>query len=171
MQPFVLADKYLDILWLPNMVVFNQYSASKLLGLMENQRSLYWLVKRQVIELHFDFQVEIQCRNMNFDLFPMDTQICYLVLTESKYLNSKDIFFDLAKFSFEPSTHENTLDYIPNITKSDVQSLVILEDWENFKSCLSIASLTIRLERKSWHYLMNHYMTSGLLAIVSWVHC
>ena len=169
MQPFVLADKYLNILWLPNMVVFNQYSESRLLGLMENKRSLYWLVKQQFIELHFDFQVAVQCHNMNFDLFPMDTQICYLVLTESKYLNSKDIVFDLAKFSFNPSTHENTLDYVPNITKSDIQSLVILEDWKDFKSCLSIASLTIRLKRKSWHYLMNHYMTSGLLAIVSWV--
>ena len=154
-------------LWQASMIILEQYSPIKKLGF--TGKGLYISNKNYeeyVIIMYNEFQVTIQCPEMNFDYFPLDSQICHLRIGDIRLNDQRNLQYSLEAFQFNAKAHLNTLDYQPKVEELQ-ESLQFISLVGNMT--MKVAGLTIHLKRNSKQYILNYFLPSGLLTTFSCV--
>ena len=156
-------------LWQPSMIILEQYSPIKILGF--TGKGLYVSNKNYkeeyaVMIMYKIFQVTIQCPEMNFDYFPLDSQICHLRIGDMRLNDQRNLQYWLEGFQFNANAHLNIIDYEPKVEELQ-ESLQFISLVGNVT--MKVAGLTIHLKRNSKYYILNYFLPSGLLTTFSCV--
>ncbi|XP_065212052.1 pH-sensitive chloride channel 2-like isoform X2 [Planococcus citri] len=166
-------------LWTPHMYIVNEYE-SRVMG-SGNQDILVTVMPDGTVLYSTRLKVTLLCL-MNLRKFPFDEQECPLVL-ESWTYNTNELLLSWEKLS--PVVQNSRL----HMTEYNLASIwtnstfvmysLPLDTWttseENYhyfgKFAGNYSSLTVyfKLEREAGHYLMDYYVPSILLVVVSWV--
>ena len=111
------------------------------------------------------FESAIYCP-MKFESYPLDKHECHFMLGSYSF---DDRFMDFKLDSsdiFQIENQVSNLDYAPS-----VRSLPKSKQFKSYGSLnYSITGCEIRLERNIKQYIVNYYIPSGLLVMVSWVN-
>ena len=166
---FLLLDETLEsYLWQPSVYILEQFSPIKILGFKND--ALYVAnkdyVKYAEIFMYKRFQVAIQCPEMNFDYFPLDSQICHLRMGDLLLNDQRNLQYWSEYFHFDAKAHLNTLDYQPKVEELS-KSLQYVPLGIN--ATMKVTGLTIHLRRNSKSYILNYFLPSGLLTTFSFV--
>ena len=156
-----LDESFFSQLWKPD-VYFYHLKDIKQHSFFHDFEGLYFV--NNSLLYNGEYEVAFYCR-MIFEKYPLDAHVCDFKLTSFSY-DSSIINFTLNKLLFEESQQVSLLDYsitvdhLPEAKRGigEYGSLV----WE-------AAGCEIRLERNIRKYVVNYYVPSGLLAMVSWV--
>ena len=156
-----LDESFFSQLWKPD-VYFYHLKDIKQHSFFHDFEGLYFV--NNSLLYNGEYEVAFYCR-MLFERYPLDEHVCDFKLTSFSY-DSSVINFTLNKLLFEESQQVSLLDYsitvdhLPQAKRGigEYGSLV----WE-------AAGCEIRLERYIRKYVVNYYVPSGLLAMVSWV--
>ena len=156
-----LDESFFSQLWKPD-VYFYHLKDIKQHSFFHDFEGLYFV--NNSLLYNGEYEIAFYCR-MIFEKYPLDEHVCDFKLTSFSY-DSSVINFTLNKLLFEESQQVSLLDYaitvdhLPQAKRGigEYGSLV----WE-------AAGCEIRLERNIRKYVVNYYVPSGLLAMVSWV--
>ena len=111
------------------------------------------------------FESAIYCP-MKFDSYPLDQHTCHFMLGSYSF-DDRFMYFKMDNNSSDIQLNQvSNLDYTPS-----VRSLPKSKQFKPYGSMnYSIAGCEIRLERNIKQYIVNYYIPSGLLVMVSWVN-
>ena len=104
---------------------------------------------------------------MAFDTYPLDQHVCDFKLGSSK-MDSSKINYTLSSLTFHKDEQVSLLDYTPEVHPlPDFKKL-----WTEYGNLTWYSTgCEIRLNRNVKKYIINYYIPSGLLVLVSWVSC
>ena len=116
------------------------------------------------ISYEMTFEATIFCP-MTFESYPLDSHNCYFMLGSYSHYEA-NVNVKLYFLNFNISNQVSLLDYSPQVYPLP-KSMEKYIDREMMT--YARAGCLIRLERNIIKYIVNHYIPSGLLVIVSWV--
>ena len=166
-----LPKKFTDDLWLPDAYIENVHKINKFNLISDYQTFYYglyddddedydhsWFLYQNEVE------IDMSCR-MNFESYPMDEQICYFLIGSPKELEISGQLFSVSIFRFNKSQQVASQGYRLDINElSDYKELSLDGDFHFQRT-----GFEIKFHHSFWKYLMNYYIPSGILVILSWV--
>ena len=169
LPPYVSLDNsFWEKLWKPDVYFFNLKETIMKHAFFHESDSFYLINNNLDIKVRYsgEFELIIYCK-MAFDTYPLDQHVCDFKLGSSK-MDSSKINFTLSTLSFPLDEQISLLDYTP-----DVQSLPDKKKlWTEYGNLTWYSTgCEIRLTRNEKKYIINYYIPSGLLVLVSWVSC
>ena len=154
---------FLKLLWIPDTYFLNLKSI-KILDGVHNANGIFLLNKTNIL-YEIEMEIEVFC-NMSFESYPFDSHSCFFMMTSFKH-EFNVLNFTLTEFDFDASTQVGRLDYMV-----EIESLPESMKLRKFKSNgrrFAYAGCVIKLKRYVQKYILNYFMPSGLLVLVSWV--
>ena len=168
LPPYVWLDNsFWEKLWKPDVYFFNLKEIIMKHAFFHESDSFFLINSNNLdtkVRYSGEFELIIYCK-MAFDTYPLDQHVCDLKLGSSK-MDSSKINFTLSSLSFSEDEQVSLLDYVP-----EVQSLPDFKRlWtEHGHLTWYCTGFQMKLVRKFTKYIINYYIPSGLLVIVSWV--
>ena len=166
-----LPEEFTKKLWLPDAYIENVHKISKF-NLIRNYESIEYHYQdwkkgkdenKHGLTYRNEFEIVMFC-NMIFKSYPLDQQTCYFRLGSSLPLITSEQGYRLTNLQFNTSEQKALQDYFYEIK-------------EYMKYEVDTGIQRIGFELKFQHnlvpFLMNYYIPSGILVILSWVgnHC
>ena len=154
---------FLKLLWIPDTYFLNLKSI-KILDGVHNANGIFLLNKTNIL-YEIEMEIEVFC-NMSFESYPFDSHSCFFMMTSFKH-EFNVLNFSLTEFDFDASTQVGRLDYMV-----EIESLPESMKLRKFKSNgrrFAYAGCAVKLKRYVQKYILNYFMPSGLLVLVSWV--
>ena len=151
----------LEKLWIPNIFIINLHSIKKH-ELTHKYETIFW-VNNTHIGYYTYLEVVTYCQ-MSFEFYPLDKHVCYFQLTDFDH-DGRSLNFTLDGLDFDIESQVSLLDYELNLNS-------LSEEQQKYKfgsQYWSVAGFEIKMERKIRKYLVNYFIPSGVLAMVSWV--
>ena len=158
---FPIDKTFLKLLWLPDAYIYNLQSI-KQHAFIHNFDGLL-LVNQTWVTYNVELEVDIYCP-MTFESYPIDTHACYFMLGSYSY--DEDILnFNLRHLEFDPRDQVSLLDYSLKVNPLPRFKKYRYRGDMKYKR----TGCEIVLERNIKKYIINYYVPSGLLVVVSWV--
>ena len=170
LPPYVSLDNsFWEKLWKPDVYFFNLKEIIMKHAFFHESDNFFLINSNNLdtkVRYSGEFELIIYCK-MAFDTYPLDQHVCDLKLGSSK-MDSSKINYTLSSLSFHQDEQVSLLDYTP-----EVQSLPDFKKlWtEHGHLTWYSTGCEIRLTRNVKKYIINYYIPSGLLVLVSWVSC
>ena len=166
--PYVTLDKpFFDELWKPDVYFFNMKETNMKHAFFYESNSFYLINENDVsrkIRYSGELEIILYCK-MKFETYPLDSHVCDFKLGSPQFDSSK-LNFTLQQLIFESSDQVGLLDYVPQVTCLPDEKKLLIEvgrlTWYS-------TGCEIRLDRNIKKYIINYYIPSGLLVMVSWV--
>ena len=166
---YVLPKEFTDHLWSPNTYIYNVQNIKKYnYKFIHNFENHWYWQDNNENWMSYETEVEIiiLCK-MIFNDYPIDEQVCYFLLGSSSDLATSRQWYELQKIFFNTSDQVTLLSYTIGIDN--------LPEYMQFKKndlwniTYQRTGFELRLKHNyEWH-LMNYYIPSGILVILSWV--
>ena len=155
-----LPKEFTTNLWLPDAYIENVHKITKFNLIRDYESIVYWQ-KDDMHGLTYQNEIEIiMLCNMIFESYPMDKQTCYFLLGSSSPLLISGQGFELTKLQFNDSEQLALQDYSYNITKYKKYSE---------EDDIQRVGFQLKFQHNLVPFLMNYYIPSGILVILSWV--
>ena len=154
-----------NALWIPDIFIFGLHRVNQL----ELTQKFVYMYQANATDLVFTdaFEIDMFC-NMTFKYFPFDSQNCDFLITSYSSTDT-DILFKFNSIDFQINDQISHLKY----------HIVDIQPVKEFKSEFleangsrgnwSITGFSVSLSRKKMKYIVDYFMPSGLLVIISWV--
>ena len=152
-------------IWIPDAFIFGLHGVNQL----ELTRKFVYMYQTNTTDLIFTdaFEIDIFCK-MSFENFPFDSQKCDLLITSYSGTDT-EITFKFNSIDYRINDQVSHLKY--HIT--DVQPVKEYKSEflkaDGSKGNWSITGFSVLLSRKRMKYIVDYFMPSGLLVIISWV--
>ena len=166
---YALPQDFKNYLWLPNVYIYNVQKIKKYKLNHDFENYWYWLDYNNKSVISFDTEVEIIifCK-MNFEDYPIDEQICYFLFGSPSVLATGGQWYHLEEIIFKASDQVALLDYKVEIDYLPEYMQFYKNDLWNIT--YQRTGFELRLKHNHERHLMNYYIPSGILVILSWVN-
>ena len=166
---FTLPKNAFDWLWVPNVFILGLKSIKNYaltnsvhnfyVAIDENNNNVTFVVYETFLEVVF------YCP-MDFSTYPLDEQNCYFRIQDYNYPENVVSYFLVNEdFVFNQSEQVSLMDYSIAVTPG----LSYKKQLANRKNQYSVIGFEIILRRNLEQYLINYYIPSALLVVMSWV--
>ena len=166
-EGYDLPKEFMDHLWLPDTYVYNVHKIEKYNFIRHFEYLWYWQENNQNwIGYETEVEIVIFCK-MIFDDYPIDEQVCYFLLGSPSDLASGHQWYKLQNIHFNASdqvtllTYKIEVDYLPEYMQ--------FQFYEAWNVTYQRTGFKLKLKHNYERYLMNYYIPSGILVILSWV--
>ena len=167
-----LNQQWLDYFWKPDMDIAN-IKEFKTKSLLKKQGS-FELYENKRIWYDFPVEITLACPLFNFDNYPLDQQVCELVIGSYEY-NAKemtysgDIYYD--------KKNQRSLQYeVKDVTVLEKSIFSNLEYWMNKNMTIengyfnySYFAVRIELDRLIQPHIFRTYLPSCMFVVSSWI--
>ena len=153
-----------DDLWIPDAYIYG-INEVKRMKLTEKFHYIYSTNNHSLVYTNA-FEITLFCK-MNFESYPFDKQRCDINLTS--YSNSKkEVTFQLQKVNFLDNYQMSSMEFNSRAKSfDDYDDEFIRSDGEVMK--WSVVGFSVYLTRNPNKILIDYFIPSGLLVLVSWV--
>ena len=147
-------QSFVEKLWQPKTVIVG----------LQNIKKYYetvFLVNNTILYCVSEMEVTVYCK-MNFHKYPLDSHTCGLWIISK---DPADIFkYTLDILDYHTVNQVRLLEYDFKVYGDAVK----ISDGEGLKERYKVG-FEISMDRKIQKYIVNHYVPSGLLVMISWV--
>ena len=148
-------QSFVEKLWQPKPVIVGLQNIK-----IHNHDTVY-LVNKTILYCVSEMEVTVYCK-MNFNKYPLDSHTCNLWIISK---DPADIFkYTLDILDYRTDNQVRLLEYDFKVYGHAVK----ISDGEGLKERYR-AGFDISMDRKIQKYIVNHYVPSGLLVMISWV--
>ena len=152
-------------IWIPDIFIFGLHKVNQL----ELTKKFIYMYQSNATHLIFtnDFEIEMFC-NMTFEYFPFDSQICDFLITSYSSTDT-EILFKFNSIDYQKDDQVSHVKYhIANVQPVKEYKSEFLKA-DGLKGNWSITGFSVSLSRKRMKFIVDYFMPSGLLVIISWV--
>ena len=171
LPPYVpLDNSFWGKLWKPDVYFFNLKQTIIKHSLFHESHSFYLMNSTLGAKVRYfgEFELILYCQ-MAFNNYPLDEHVCDFKLGSSK-MDSSKINYTLSNFTFHQDEQVSLLDYTSKVHGlPDSKKLWFTEITDSGNLTWYSTGIEIKLTRKFQKYIINYYIPSGLLVIISWV--
>ncbi|XP_078039944.1 pH-sensitive chloride channel 2 isoform X1 [Augochlora pura] len=157
-----------DIIWTPAVYVSNERS-SALVG--TNVKDLLVSVDPMgLVTLNTRLQVTLNC-GLRLEKFPFDVQECPLIFESWTYdVNDMMLIWDRDPIILADELHLTEYKLVDKwVNKTDVFYTTMEQHYGHFAGNFSTISITFKLAREMGFFMMDYYIPSILIVVISWV--
>ena len=148
-------QSFVEKLWQPKTVIVGLQNIKKY------HETVYLVVNNTILYYVSEMEVTVYCK-MNFHKYPLDSHTCGLWITSK---DPADIFkYTLDILDYHTDNQVRLLEYDFKVYGDAVK----ISDGEGLKERYKVG-FEISMDRKIQKYIVNHYVPSGLLVMISWV--
>ncbi|XP_064608271.1 glycine receptor subunit alpha-3-like isoform X2 [Liolophura sinensis] len=160
-EPLELDTKIMARVWVPDLYFTNEKRAAFHVVTVPNK--LMHLYRNGTIFYSVRLSMTLSCM-MNLHKYPFDTQICGITAESYSYTTDYLVF---SWFDHRPIEYSDSL-LIPQFKKQDTTALDCTKTYGEVGNFTCIRA-SIVLERDIWYYVIQVYIPSTLIVILSWV--